>query len=231
MRRALALLFLLCLLLPGAQAGERLDAMRRQGVLVCGVAANDPGFAQRQADGSYQGLEADLCRAVAAAVLGSATQVRFVPLDTVHEFLADPRIDIVFHRLSWTLTREAPGQLEFGPVYFLEAGPQGRLEPLAPLLRSDDGDFARAVRWVVHGLLEAELRGVHRASAQASWPAEETGPALGLPPGWAHRMVAQVGNYAEIYERNLGPTAARSLPRGPNRLWRDGGLLVPLLVH
>lgn len=231
MRHALALLFLLYLLLPAVRAGERMDTMRRQGALVCGVAANDPGFALQQADGSVQGLEADLCRAVAAAVLGSASRVRFVLLDTVHEFLADPRIDIVFHRLSWTLTREAPGQLEFGPVYFLEAGPEGRLEPLAPLLRSDDGDFARAVRWVVQGLLEAELRGVNRASAQTAWPGAETGPALGLPPNWARRMVAQVGNYAEVYERNLGPTAPRSLPRGPNRLWRDGGLLVPLLVH
>lgn len=231
MRRALALLFFLCLLLPGAQAGERLDAIRRQGSLVCGVSANDPGFALRQPDGSYQGLEADLCRAVAAAVLGSATRVRFVALETVHEFLADPRIDLVFHRLSWTLTREAPGQLEFGPVYFLEAGPQGRLEPLAPLLRSDDSDLARAVRWVVHGLLEAELLGIHRANAEAPWPAAEAGMALGLPPDWARRMVAQVGNYAEIYECNLGPTAPHSLPRGPNRLWRDGGLLVPLLLH
>lgn len=231
MRRALALLFCLCLLLPGAQAGERLDAIRRQGTLVCGVAANDPGFAQRLPDGRYEGLEADLCRAVAAAVLGSATRVRFVALETVHEFLADPRIDIVFHRLSWTLTREAPGQLEFGPVYFLEAGAQGRLEPLAPLLRSDDGDFARAVRWVVHGLLEAEWHAIGRAHADTPWRAAETGLALGLPPDWARRMVAQVGNYAEIYERNLGPDAPRSLPRGPNRLWRDGGLLVPLLVH
>jgi hypothetical protein len=173
---------------------------------------------------------------VAAAVLGSSTQVRFVALDTVHEFLDDPRIDLVFHRLSWALTREAPGQLEFGPVYFFETGKQGRLEPLAPLLRSDDADFSRIVRWVVQALLDAELHAIGhseavRADMEARWPAEDTGMALGLPPDWARRMIAQVGNYAEIYERNLGPGAQRHLPRGPNRLWRDGGLMVPLLLH
>lgn len=226
----------MCIWAPGVHAGTRLDAIRAQGTLVCGVAPQDPGFALRQPDGSYQGLETDLCRAVAAAVLGSSTQVRFVALDTVHEFLAEPRIDLVFHRLSWALTREAPGQLEFGPVYFLEAGAQNRLEPLAPLLRSDDADFARIVRWVVQALLDAELQGVDQAYAQQAgargpWPADATGMALGLPPDWARRMVAQVGNYAEIYERNLGAGAQRKLPRGPNRLWRDGGLLVPLLLH
>lgn len=234
--RLVVLVFFLCLLAPGAQAGARLDAVRQQEVLVCGVAAQDPGFSQRQSDGSYQGLEIDLCRAVAAAVLGSSTQVRFVALDTVHEFLDDPRIDLVFHRLSWALTREAPGQLEFGPVYFFETGKQGRLEPLAPLLRSDDADFSRIVRWVVHALLEAEWHAISRSDAgradmPLSWPADDTGMALGLPPDWARRMVAQVGNYAEIYERNLGPGAQRPLPRGPNRLWREGGLMVPLLLH
>lgn len=213
-----------------------MDTIRQQGQLVCGVATQDPGFAQRLPDGTYVGLEIDLCRAVAAAVLGSSTQVRFAPLDTVHEFLADPRIDLVFHRLSWALTREAPGQLEFGPVYFLEAAASNRLEPLAPLLRSDDGDFSRIVRWTVYALLDAELHNVNRANAKrvgvrGQWPVGETGMALDLPPDWANRVVAQVGNYAEIYERNLGANSQRPLPRGPNRLWRDGGLLVPLLLH
>lgn len=210
--------------------------MLKQDVLVCGVAAQDPGFAQRQPDGSFQGLEIDLCRAVAAAVLGSAQKVRFVALESVHDFLADQRIDLVLHRLSWALTREAPGQLEFGPVYFWEASAEGRLEPLAPLLRSDDAAFARVVRWVVQALLEAEWQGIDSTGAVSTepstpWPDPQTGMALGLAPDWARRMVAQVGNYAEIYDRNLGPGAPHPLPRGPNRLWSDGGLMVPLLLH
>lgn len=236
MLRVFLLFGSLCAGASVGHAGTRLDAIRQHGQLVCGVATQDPGFALRLPDGTYQGLEIDLCRAVAAAVLGSSTQVRFAPLDTVHEFLADPRIDLVFHRLSWALTREAPGQLEFGPVYFLEAAASNRLEPLAPLLRSDDGDFSRIVRWAVYALLDAELYAVDRANAEQAgvrgqWPAGETGLALDLPPDWANRMVAQVGNYAEIYARNLGVNSKRPLPRGPNRLWRDGGLMVPLLLH
>ena len=92
------------------------------------------------------------------------------------------------------------------------------------------------MRWVVHALLEAEWHAISRSDAgradmPLSWPADDTGMSLGLPPDWARRMVAQVGNYAEIYERNLGPGAQRPLPRGPNRLWREGGLMVPLLLH
>ncbi len=233
--RIVAVFGALCLWVWGAQAEGRLDAIRARGHLVCGVAYEDPGFALRQPDGHFEGLEIDLCRALAAAVLGSADKVRFMALDTVHEFLAEPRMDLVFHRLSWALTREAPGQLAFGPVYFFEAGTQNRLEPLAPLLRSGDEGLARTVRWVVQALLEAELLGINSTRARqmpaTPWPGAETGMALDLPADWALRMVAQVGNYAEIYDRHLGPKGARALPRGPNRLWRDGGLMVPLLVH
>ncbi len=218
---------------PQVQAGTRLDKVIERGALVCGVASDDPGFSQRRPDGDFAGLEADLCRALAAAMLGSAQQVQFVSLDSVHEFLADMGVDIVFHRLSWALTREAPGQLEFGPVYFLEAV-SGQLEMLAPLLHSDDPDFARAVRWSIYALMDAEAQGIMQSTDAAEvrrrWPMGETGHALGLDPGWAHRMVAQVGNYAEIFARNLGGSNAGALPRGPNRLWRDGGLLLtPLL--
>jgi general L-amino acid transport system substrate-binding protein len=48
---------------------------------------------------------------------------------------------------------------------------------------------------------------------------------LGLDEKWADRTIQQVGNYAQIYERNLGQASAITLERGPNRLWTDGGLL------
>jgi general L-amino acid transport system substrate-binding protein len=152
----------------------------------------------------------------------------------VHEYLADTGIDVVFHRLSWTLTREAPGQLEFGPVYFFESN-GGALEPLAPMLRSDDVDFSRIVRWVVYALVDAEMHGVSSANATdvdvlRRWPSAETAGALGLDAGWANRMVKQIGNYQQIFDRNLGLQSATQMERGPNRLWRDGGLLLtPLL--
>ena len=232
--RSFLLAIAIAFLTTGAQAGARMEKILARGVLVCGVAADDPGFSQRSADGVFTGLEADMCRALAVAVLGSAQQLRFVPLETVHDFLADVSVDIVFHRLSWAVTREAPGQLEFGPVYFFEAVNES-LEMLAPLLRSDDLDFSRVVRWSIYALIAAEEHGVNQRNVGQTevrnrWLLGEAGQALGLHPDWAYRMVSQVGNYGEIFERNLGPGKAQTLPRGPNRLWRDGGLLLsPLL--
>jgi hypothetical protein len=232
--RAFAVVFLASLLGSAAFAGGRLDGIVARDHLVCGVAHHDPGFAQRTAEQEFRGFEVDLCKALAAAVLGSAQKLRFRPIDTVHEYLADAGIDIVFHRLSWTLTREAPGQLEFGPVYFFETN-GAALEPLAPMLRSDDADFSRIVRWVVYALVDAEMHGVSSANATevdviSRWPSVETAGSLGLTTGWANRMVKQTGNYQQIFDRNLGRQSPTQMVRGPNRLWRDGGLLLtPLL--
>ena len=228
--RALILLAACALAAGAAPAGPRLDAVRATGELVCGVARDDPGFSVQTADGRFEGLEPDLCRAIAASLIGAQHRVRWVPLETVHQFLADPRIDLVFHRLSWTLTREAPGQLEFGPVVFYEAAAGGALEPLAPLLRSDDAEFARAVRWTVFALIEAWQRGLDRAHARApgehpDWPPADTGAALGLAPDWARRAVAETGHLGEMLARHrLAPRIGDG--RDPNRLWRDGGLFL-----
>ena len=231
----LAVIVWSCLGSSAAEAGVRLDAIQARGTLVCGMASADPGFSVAVEPGVFVGLEADLCRALATVVLGEASRVRFVPLDTVHEFLAQGDIDLVFHRLTWTLSREAPGQLEFGPVYFYEMSPSQTLEPLAPLLRSDDSDFARVVRWSIFALLQAEWEGVDQRRAartldMEAWPPAASDLLPGLSPGWARHMVAEVGNYGEIYNRHLGPRSTLPLPRGPNRLHRDGGLfLVPLM--
>ena len=207
------------------QAGQRVDQIQKRGYLVCGVARHDPGFSEVRPDGQFVGLEVDLCRAVAVAVLGSGANVRFQPLETVHEFLSDATIDLVFHRLTWTLTREAPGQLEFGPVYFFEPQSKKTIAPLAPLLRSGDVDFIRIVRWTVFALIEAEERGTLTESAR------QTGPSLGLPENWSRHVIAEVGHYGDIYERHFGIASTNHLPRGTNRLWRDGGLLYAPAMH
>ena len=61
---------------------------------------------------------------------------------------------------------------------------------------------------------------------RTGWPPADTGPALGLSGDWARRAVAEVGNHGELFERHLGQGSARKLGRGPNRLWRDGGLML-----
>jgi len=112
-------------------------------------------------------------------------------------------------------------------------------EPLGPVVRADDPAWETLVRWVVYGLILAEEFGVDsRSAASRELPAytpawgltrdEEfamIARALDIPAGWQLRGVAAVGNYGEIYERNLGKGSALGLERGPNRLWQDGGLL------
>jgi hypothetical protein len=212
------------------RAGTRLEQIQTRGTLLCGVASNDPGFSVAKPDGTYSGLEVDMCRAIASAIFGSAHYARFQSVETVHDFLEDPHIDIVFHRLTWTLTREAPGQLEFGPVYFHERNRSGRLEPVAPLLRDESKEFSRIVRWTIFALIDAEDKGlgstnVDQKASRMNWAPPSTGEALGLDAGWARNLVKEVGNYGEIVKRHRHSTPTLQRPRGPNRTVRSGGLL------
>jgi hypothetical protein len=224
-RRLLTALVLLCLAHLSAHAGERLARIQSQGALHCGVSDAVPGFSQRTASGDFIGFEADLCRALAAAVVGTPRAVRFIALADVYDFLADARIDIVFHRLTWSLGREAPGQLEFGPVVFHDEPEDTLRQPLAPLLRSDDIDFARAVRWVFYALIDAEERGYTAHTVPANWPPASTADSLGLDASWAQRAVKAVGNYGELFDKHFGAGHAQTRPRGLNRLVREGGVI------
>ncbi|MDB5913567.1 MAG: amino acid transporter substrate-binding protein, partial [Ramlibacter sp.] len=111
-------------------------------------------------------------------------------------------------------------------------------EPLGPAVRRGDDEWFAIVRWVVFGLLEAEEYGITKANAEAMQkdskdPAigrllgttEDTGKLLGLDKEWLARAVKAVGNYGEIFERNVGPKSVLGLPRGSNNLWSKGGLM------
>ena len=111
-------------------------------------------------------------------------------------------------------------------------------EHFGPLVRTGDSDWLDIVTWSVFAVIEAEERAIdsrnveERAKSKAD-PAVQRflgqsgnlGRSIGLAPGWTRRAIAQVGNYAEIYDRHFGPGTELSLPRGPNALWFDGGLL------
>lgn len=86
-----------------------LDAIRARHQLVCGVSGESPGFSLPDSQGVMRGLDADTCRAVAAAALGDAKPVRFVPLSPVNRFTAlqSGEVDILVRNTGWTLTREA----------------------------------------------------------------------------------------------------------------------------
>lgn len=101
------------------RADSRLQRVRDRGFLVCGVSAGVVGFAAVDAQGRYSGLDIDVCRAVAAAILGSDQKVRYVETATLEQFLSSTDIDIVSRRLTWSLRREGLGLL-FGPVIFYD---------------------------------------------------------------------------------------------------------------
>jgi len=112
-------------------------------------------------------------------------------------------------------------------------------EPLGPVVSAADDRWTSIVRWVVLVPLIAEARDVTSASVSKLPPGNDIelnrlagrdagfGRSLSLDPMWARHVVEQVGNYAEIYDRNLGPRTPFSLERGLNALWTDGGLFYP----
>jgi general L-amino acid transport system substrate-binding protein len=306
---------------------SHVNRIRRRGALICGVSTAVRGFADVDNQGRYTGFDVDICRAMAAAILGSADKVRLVDAGKVDRFVAGIDIDVVSRRLTWSLPREGLG-LHFGPITFydgqgflvprssglasprqlahariclvpgtvteanlnafvdaehleatkvvlrslsevgaaLEDGrcqaatadvselaalrstmtnPDGLAilpemiskEPLAPVVRRGDDQFFAVVRWTVLALIaaeELEVTAANVAGQGAEAPLEVrrllgivpgNGQALGLDEKWAATMIAAVGNYGELFERNLGMRSPIRLERGLNRLWRDGGLM------
>jgi general L-amino acid transport system substrate-binding protein len=315
-----------------AGAQSRLDVIRKRGVVVCGVQPGVQGFAAVDQGGRYSGLDVDICRALAAAIFGTADKVRFVPAGTVDAFLKSSEADLVSRRLTWSLQREGLGLL-FGPVTFydgqgflvpralkVKAPPDlatkricivpgtvteynlnayfqsrqltiqkvllksldqaerefaaGRCdaltgdlselgsvrgtmskreafeilpdliskEPLAPIVRQGDDQFFNIVRWTVFALIAAEELGITSANVSEKKTSADldvrrllgvvpgNGGALGLDEAWAANVIAAVGNYGEIFDRNVGAKSPIRLERRLNGLWTGGGLMyAPLL--
>ena len=313
------------------QAGEVLDAVKARQTVRCGVSSGVAGFSGVNTAGQWQGLDVDVCRAVAAAVLGDAGKVSFTPLSSQQRFAAlqARQIDVLSRNTSWTLSRDAGLNLHFTAITYFDGqgilvpqrfgvksakelngaeicvqsgtsneknlttflGSQGikakvivydnfeaaykaffvgrcqafstdvsallglktqqtqtpdayrvlpevfSKEPLGPaVLRGDDEWFA-IVKWVVYAMIEAEELGVGKhnlaASLQSNNPAvqrllgqsEDLGKPLGLPKDWVQKVLGQVGNYGEVFERNLGHASPLGLERGVNALWTNGGLM------
>lgn len=119
-------------------------------------------------------------------------------------------------------------------------------EPLGPVVRRDDPHWTRVVRWTLNALILAEEYGVTRDTAadqlrEARDPrvrrllgAEgEFGARLGLSDAWAYQAISAVGNYGEIFSRNLGPDSALDLARGLNAQWNatPAGLIYGLPIR
>ncbi len=111
-------------------------------------------------------------------------------------------------------------------------------EPLGPLIRRGDDEWFAIVKWVPYALMEAEENGITMANVDAMkadskdpivmrilGTSDDTGKLLGLDKDWAGRAIKAVGNYGEMFERNVGPNSPIKLPRGSNNLWNKGGLM------
>ncbi|WP_295207465.1 amino acid ABC transporter substrate-binding protein [uncultured Brevundimonas sp.] len=316
-----------------------LAAVKRRGRLNCGVHQGLVGFAYTDNRGHWRGFDVDFCRATAAAVLGDADAVRFVPLSASDRFTAlnDSRIDVLWRNSSWTMSRDAgegfvfaginyyDGQgflvrrslnlnsateltgarvcvqsgstsqanaadyfrsrgIEYRPVVFeteeaardaygredcdafsadisalaaartVLTNPNEHVilsdvaskEPLGPVVKAGDERWASTVRWTLNALMLAEELGVTKANAEDQFKTAtdprvrrllgvegEFGPMLGLSDDWAKDAVEAVGNYGEIFERNLGSQSALDLARGLNAQWnaRPAGLIYGLPIR
>lgn len=111
----------LSMLAGGAQAGDALDAVMDQGYVKCGVNTSLPGFAS-SASGSWEGLDVDVCRAVAAAMFGDSEAVQYTPLTAAQRFTAlqSGEIDVLSRVTTWTLTRDTSLGLNFAGVNYYD---------------------------------------------------------------------------------------------------------------
>lgn len=318
-----------------AWAGKTLDAIKSRGQVACGVHTGLAGFSAADSTGKWTGLDVDMCRAVAAAVLGDPEKVKYVPLTAQQRFTAlqSGEIDMLSRNTTITLTRDAslglhgtvvtyydgqgfivpkkrnitnPKQLKNQTVcvqsgttteknltdfsksnnlniktvvfekeeaataaYFagrcisyttdasglasirnkVATNPADHVilphlvskEPLGPMVRRGDDEWLAIVKWVIYGLIEAEEYGVTQGNveqlkASSQDPVvkrmlgtgEDMGKLLGLDKDWLARSIKAVGNYGEIFERNVGPKSPLGLPRGVNNLYTKGGLMYAL---
>ena len=127
--RAVVAALAIAVVAPQAHAGATLDAVRARKQLVCGVANDLHGFSAPDSKGHWSGLDVDVCRAVAAAVLGDHSKVRYVPLDAQVRLTAlqSGEIDLLARNTTYTLTRDTVAGLNFTVINYYDG--QGFLVP------------------------------------------------------------------------------------------------------
>ena len=117
-------------------------------------------------------------------------------------------------------------------------------EPLGPAVRHGDNQWGDAVRWTLYALLEAEELGINSQNVDDEKASStnpnvrrllgvegDMGQGLGLPADFGYQVVKQMGNYGEIFERNIGMGSPLKIERGLNALWTDGGLQYAMPVR
>jgi general L-amino acid transport system substrate-binding protein len=109
-------------------------------------------------------------------------------------------------------------------------------EPLAPVVRQRDDDWMMIVKWTLYAMINAEELGITSKNIDEALKSKKPevmrlvgtegayGEDLGLSKDWAARIIRHVGNYGEVYERNVGAESKLKIPRGLNQLWSAGGI-------
>jgi general L-amino acid transport system substrate-binding protein len=113
----------------GAYAQSTQEAVAKKGFVQCGVNVGLAGFSQPDSQGVWKGIDVDLCRAVAAAVLGDATKVRYTPLTAQQRFTAlqSGEVDVLSRNTTWTIVRDTSLGLNFVGVNYYDG--QGFMVP------------------------------------------------------------------------------------------------------
>jgi general L-amino acid transport system substrate-binding protein len=310
--------------------GDTLGDVKARGFLKCGIDGGLPGFSAPNDKGEMVGIDADYCKALAAAIFGDKSKVKFTNLTAKERFtaLTSGEIDVLSRNTTNTLTRDATlginftyhmyidgqgflvkkslgvksakdlngasvcvqsgtttelnladyfrvNKMQFKPVGYetsvqtregFDGGscdvltsdksqlaairtelkdPSGAeilpetisKEPLGPLVRQGDDKWHDVVLWTIYALINADEMGVSSKNvdelkASTTNPdikrligtEDKMGENLGLPATWAYEAIKQVGNYDELYERNVAPLGlARA--GSVNALWTKGGVL------
>jgi general L-amino acid transport system substrate-binding protein len=313
-----------------AHAGATLDAVKKKGFVQCGVSTGLPGFSAADDKGAFTGIDVDMCRGVAAAILGDADKVKYSPLTAKERFTAlqSGEIDMLPRNTTWTYTRDTSlglnftgvnyydgqgflvtkklgvksalemdgasfciqagtttelnladyfrsNEMKYTPITFdtsdqtikaFEAGrcdaltsDQSQLyalriklqdpnsamvlpeviskEPLGPVVRQGDDEWFNIVRWSLFAMINGEELGVSSTNVD-EMKAKSTDPNvrrllglegvkgewMGLPDEWGYNIIKLVGNYGEVFERNVGEGSALGISRGLNALWSKGGI-------
>ncbi|MEG3620054.1 transporter substrate-binding domain-containing protein [Magnetovibrio sp. PR-2] len=145
-------------LAPGVYQSDTLRTVKERGVLNCGISELD-GFAYQDRSGTWHGLDVDMCRAIATAVLGSHSKVFYVPVSAKTRFksLQSGVIDVLARYTTWTLTRDVALGLDFvGPNF---------IEGMAVLVREDLGVMdVRQMDGATYCLLKTSMAELHLAT-------------------------------------------------------------------
>jgi general L-amino acid transport system substrate-binding protein len=318
-----------------AIAGKTFDAVKAKGFVQVGVNGQLFGFGMPDEKGVWKGLDVDTGRAIAAAVFGDATKIKFIPLTAVQRFTAlqSGEIDVLCRNTTQTLERSSslgimfahvnyydgqgfmvpkklgvkdakqldgatvcvlPGtttemnaadffrshNMKWKPVVIAQTAELAKAffagrcdcltsdasqlagtrsvapnpddymilpqiiskEPLAPAVRQGDDQWFNVVNYTVMAMIDAEELGITSKNVDEMLKSKNptiqrllgvipgNGKDLGLSEKWAYNIIKQVGNYGEVFERNVGIHTPLRLKRGLNALWTKGGLMysVPL---